>query len=161
MSLLKEVKALFGNPSAKGDLFEDYVLDMFPENVFGAIHVTPRSSDLNGRKVESQNEPDFQFRHKPTNHKFWVECKFRADLFQGKIAWSKPWQLAKYKEFQEAHRPEKMFVVIGFGGRSSRPEEMYCIPLDEVQYPALYPSTIAKYRRPTDKEFWYSGGKLF
>ena len=54
MALLKEIKALFGDTYAKGDLFEDYVAELFPDNVFKMLHATSRSSDFNGRKIESR-----------------------------------------------------------------------------------------------------------
>lgn len=161
MALLNEVKALFGNTYAKGDLFEDYVRNLFPDEEYGLVHVTPRANDHDGRKIESRLMPDFQFRHRRTNHLFWVECKYRADLFRGKLQWCEPWQLERFKKFQESSRPAKVFIVIGLGGKSSKPHQMYCIPLDEIQYPGLYPNTIAQYLRPPNNIFRYSAGRLY
>ena len=161
MALINEVMALLGNTFAKGDLFEDHVLRLFPEHVFSAMYLTTRTSEYHGRRVESNMNPDFQFRHIPTNHIFWVECKFRTDLFQGMIHWCEPWQFERYKRFQESIRPAKVFVVIGLGGRPSMPYELYCLPLDEIQYPALYPSVIMRYRRHPYQIFQYSGGRLY
>jgi hypothetical protein len=161
LSVLKSVKAMMGDNFSKGEIFEEYVAGLFPEKFFSIMHKTTNKSDLNGRKIESSLKPDFQFRHLPNNHCFWVECKFRSDIYQDKIEWCKEWQFNRYKQFQESVRPEKIFVVIGLGGRWSNPEALYCMPLDEINYPGLFPKSIGKYRRPVDKEFWYQAGKLY
>lgn len=172
MGLFRRVKAQIPNyyPSyprpentsfSIGKLFENYVMSLFPEPHFRALRTTPQHEDYNGRIIESKLDPDFQFRHNPTGHKFWVECKYRGALCEGKILWSESGQLERYRRFQENHRPEKVFVVIGFGDPPTMPQEMYCIPLDEIRYPGLYPSSILKYQRHVNRPFWYQGGRLF
>ena len=156
----KEIEALRRDTFAKGGVFEKLVVDLFPEKVFALIYATTTREDLNGRKVESAKNPDFQFQHRPTGHKFWVECKYRKSLFKKKLHWCEPWQFDRYKKFQEDIRPQKVFVVMGKGGNPNTPDEMYCMPLDEIKYPALYPSVLEPYKRPVDKSFWYNGGRL-
>jgi hypothetical protein len=62
------------------------------------------------RSIEQM--PDFQIRHNPSRHLIWVECKFRSSLHDGKIQWSEPEQLGRYKDFQRKVRPEKVYVVM-------------------------------------------------
>ncbi|MEM3513048.1 MAG: hypothetical protein QXH13_02590 [Thermoplasmata archaeon] len=159
--LLKQLQAMLGDTYAKGDLFENYVIDHFPQEFFKILHATTRRDDLGGRQIESAKNPDFHLQHIPSGHKFWVEAKFRRDLFQNKLVWCKEFQLKRYKEFQEEVRPEKVFIVIGLGGRPTSPETMYCIPLDEIEYVGLYLHKIEHYRRDPTAEFRYRNGVLF
>lgn len=161
MSLLKSIKAKLGDNFSKGDLFEDFVIDLFPEDVFQVIQITPRREDLNGRWVEQSNFPDIRLRHEPSKHQFWVECKFRSSTYQNKLQWCESYQLKRYKEIQESVRPEKIFIVAGLGGTCNRPDSLYCMPLDEIEYPGLFLNAIEKYRRNPQTNFNYQAGRLF
>jgi hypothetical protein len=160
MDIWNNVKAGFGDNHAKGDLFEGYVARLFPESFFTIVHHTPSRNDLNGRFIESKQMPDFQIRHNASGHRFWVECKWRGQLKDGKIDWSNPEQLERYRDFQRDVRPEMVYVVIGYGGWPSIPDSIYCIPLNEVKYPGLYPQAIQNYLRPKNIDFWYQEGRL-
>ncbi len=144
----------------KGKKFEQFVCSLFPTKTFDLIHATSTRDDLGGRKVEENKLPDFRFRDKGSKNSFWVECKFRSGKFNEKIPWATSYQFNRYKEFQVNNRSETVFVIIGFEGEPSNPKSLYCIPLDEIQYPGLYPSAIDKYRRLTDKQFYYENGQL-
>jgi hypothetical protein len=158
MSIVKNVKALFGDSSSNGDLFGEYVRELFPENAFVIVRVTQKGP--NGGIIEQSFEPDFRFRHQPTNDMIWVVPQFRSQLEDRKIQLLERCQLDEFKEFQEQNRPDKMYIVIGFGGRPSKPHSLYSIPLEQIQYPSMFPYLIEKYRRPTNKAFWYQSGRL-
>jgi len=145
---------------AKGHYFEAFVCNLFPSDDFDVVHATTTRNDLNGRKIGEAKNPDFRFYHKLSGHYFWVECKFRTTLYDGKIKWAEKWQMQRYQQFQKSHGPEKVYVVIGFGGDPTLPDALYAIPLDEISYPRLYPMSIEKYSRSVNKEFSYLGGRL-
>jgi hypothetical protein len=145
---------------AKGHYFEAFVCNLFPSCDFDIIHATTTRNDLYGRKIEEAKDPDFRFHHRSSGHYFWVECKFRTTLYDGKIKWAEKWQMERYQQFQKSHRPEKVYVVIGFGGDPTNPNSLYAIPLDEISYPRLFPMSIEKYSRSVNKEFGYQGGRL-
>lgn len=161
MSILKALKAKLGDNYSKGDLFEDFVVDLFPESVYQLVQITPRREDLDGRWVEQAYNPDIQIRHLPSGHLFWVECKFRSSTYMNKLHWCEPNLLYRYKDFQESVRPEKVFVVAGLGGRCNDPESLYCIPLDDIQYVGLYLYAIERYKRDPHTNFNYYAGRLF
>lgn len=161
MSLLTAIKAKLGDSYSKGDLFEELVIDLFPDNIYTVIQFTTRREDLDGRFIEQAKFPDIRLRHEPSGHQFWVECKFRSSTYQNKLHWCESYQLQRYREIQEMVRPEKVFVVVGLGGACNNPESMYCMPLDEVQYPGLYLNTIQKYRRDPRADFYYQAGRLY
>jgi hypothetical protein len=114
----KEINALAGDTYSKGDLFENYAQKLFPDQDFKVVHYTTRRDELDGRKIESAQNPDFQFEHRRSGHRFWVECKWRGDLYDGKLDWCKDYQFKRYKEFQEEVRPQKVYAVIGLDGLS-------------------------------------------
>jgi hypothetical protein len=37
---------------------------------------------------------------------------------------------------------------------------MFCIPIEEVKYPELYPSVFEKFERNPDKRFFWKNGML-
>lgn len=156
----KHISALSGNTFAKGDLFEELVVKLLPEQQFSIIHATTRRNDLSGRRIESAKDPDLHIRHRKSNHKFWVECKYRGDLYEDKVNWCRQYQLDRYRAFQEERRPEKLYIVIGFGGMVTRPESLYCVPLDDMKYPDLYLTTLQPYWHPRNRPFDYSCGRL-
>jgi hypothetical protein len=145
---------------SKGQYFEAFVCNLFPREDFNVVNATLARNDLFGRNIGEIEEPDFRFQHKSSGHYFWVECKFRTNLYDGKIKWAERWQLDRYLQFQKMHRPEKVYIVIGFGGDPTNPDSLYSIPLDEIQYARLFPMSIEKYSRAVNKVFEYQGGRL-
>lgn len=68
-----------------------------------------------------------RYRYKDREELFYVECKFRSDLYQNKLNWTNPDQLERYREYErESKLP--FFVVIGLGGSPDYPERMFCNP---------------------------------
>ena len=145
----------------KGDDFEKYVVDLFDENYFSVAQWTTDIARKHDRFVESDCNPDLvmRYHYKGREELFCVECKFRSDLYQNKLDWTNPDQLERYREYeQETNLP--FFVVIGLGGSPDYPERMFCIPLEEANYPALYPSVFERFERDPEKPFFWSNGYL-
>ncbi|MFA0821950.1 MAG: hypothetical protein ACC612_03550 [Methanomethylovorans sp.] len=145
----------------KGDEFEKYVVDLFDENYFSVEQWTTDIARKHDRFVESDCNPDLVMRYtyKGRDERFCVECKFRSDLYQDKLNWTNPEQLERYREYErESGLP--FFVVIGLGGEPDYPERMFCIPLEEANYPALYPSVFERFERDPEKPFFWSNGYL-
>jgi hypothetical protein len=148
------------NSFQKEDHFESVVRGYFPEKFYDVVNSTIASNDPNGKNDEQKVEPDFKFRPKLTGDCFWVECKFVDRSSDGKIQWPANDQLIKYQQFQENHRQERVYVVIGFGGMPYRPKSLYCIPLKEITCPELSLSSIEKYRHRVDQVFRYENGSV-
>jgi hypothetical protein len=143
----------------KGDDFEKYVVDLFDKKYFSIVQWTMDINRKHDRFVEADAGPDLMIRYIPTGEIIYVECKFRSGLYEDKLHWSKPEQLKRYQNFaRESRYP--FFVVIGFGRAPSYPERMFCIPLEEARYPALYPSVFEKFERSPDKNFFWKNGVL-
>lgn len=146
----------------KGDDFERCVADLFDERYFSIVEWTSDISRKHDRFVESDTDPDLvmRYRHKGRNELFYVECKFRSGLYQGKLHWSDQGQLERYRNYAR-ERELPFFVVIGLGGSPLYPERMFCIPLEEARYPALYPSVFERFERDPEKMFFWKNNELF
>ncbi|WP_410508750.1 hypothetical protein RSJ42_00235 [Methanosarcina hadiensis] len=158
--IMKAVEALTEDESVeKGNDFERYVVDLFDKKYFSIVQWSTDITRKHDRFVESDAGPDLTIRYIPDGEIFYVECKFRSGLYEEKLHWSKPEQLKRYQDFARENR-SPFFVVIGLGGTPSHPERMFCIPLEEVKYPALYPSIFEKFERKPDKNFFWKNGFL-
>lgn len=164
MGLVTKIKKAFDvltedESIEKGNDFEKYVKDLF-DNRYFAFEFW--STDINRKHdtlVEADMGPDFVIRYEPKGERFCVECKFRSDLYEDKLDWSNPQQLRRYQCYALKHRLP-FFIVIGLGGDPYYPERMFCIPLEEAKYPALFPSVFERFERDPDKMFFWKNGIL-
>lgn len=69
-------------------------------------------------------------------------------------------QFERYREFQAEHRPHKVYIVVGWGGEETRPSRLFCIPLDKIDDPWLYPDVIDGFERQPMRPFEYKEGRL-
>ncbi|HWQ48833.1 MAG TPA: hypothetical protein VN414_07790 [Methanosarcina sp.] len=158
--LRKIIEIIFENESEqKGDDFEKYVVDLFDEKYFSIVQWTTDMARKHTRFVESDCGPDLVLRYKPTNEIFCVECKFRSKLFKGKLQWSAPKQLGRYRVFAKDN-DIPFYVVIGLGGKARKPKRMFCIPIKEAKFPALSTELIEKFERSSKKKFFWKNGIL-
>jgi len=127
----------------KGEKFEIYVMDnLFPEKYFKLLHKTHDFKTNSKRYVESSLKPDFLFEDKKTGKIFYVECKYRSNLYQDKFHWAKDdKQFQRYKDF-ESNENIPIYIAMGLGGTADNPERIFLMPLKEIKYPALFPSVL-------------------
>lgn len=153
----------------KGDMFEQYVVDLFGrQKKYFAIHDWTRDVDCKqaGTYVESNQNPDLIIRYKPKDEKFAVECKWRKGLYHNKkfnepmLGWASPEKIKRYNKYSKDNKIP-VFIFIGLGGTPDDPNTTFCIPLKEAKYPDLFPSVLEKYERQTpDKSFFWKNGVL-
>ena len=136
---LKIEQANYGSSWAIGDLFELWVSDnVFPERPFQVIDNTPHYENLNGRRCIREKYPDFHFLCNKTDNDFWVECKFRSHLEDGKLCICyESYEWEAYMDFREKSN-KKLFFVVGLGGEPWDPEEVYCFDIDETKFYTPY-----------------------
>jgi hypothetical protein len=92
--------------------------------------------------------PDYLFRDKRTKKDFYLEVKFRANLFNGKIEWCKDYQLRRYQQY---NKKTPVFIIIGHGGSSKMPESVYLMPLELAKYTSLFPNYAKEFSIDPDK----------
>lgn len=135
----------------KGGQFEDHVKAMFPDADFEIL----QEPDPEGSAI-----PDFRIRDRKTREKFWVEAKWRQHLISEKYKIGEIEEVKKYKAMQEAAAPERVFMVLGLGGEPSKPDQIFCIPISEVQYPEIYQSKLIP-KKHVHATFRYERGRLY
>lgn len=143
----------------KGVEFERYVIKLFNRKYFSIVEWTRDSSGKHNIRVESDSNPDLTVRYLPTNEKFSVECKFRTNLYEGKLRWTYGQKIEEYRQYASEYNIPT-FIVIGLGGDPNYPERMFCIPLEDAKYPELYQSIYERYERDPHKNFFWKNNVL-
>ena len=115
----------------KGQAFEMYVRDQFNHNDYFLVeHVNDKAS--HEHVTERSKYPDMVFRHRLSNTKFAVECKYRSEWeHKGKIAqidWAEEHNISNYLHFADVRKMD-VVVIIGIGGSPDNPREVYAAPL--------------------------------
>ena len=92
--------------------------------------------------TERSKYPDMVFRHRSSDTKFAVECKYRSKWeINGnapQIEWAEEHNIENYLQFSEERKMD-VVIIIGIGGTAEKPEEVYAAPLN-----ALKKYTIAR-----------------
>ena len=132
------------SPLAAGDAFQQKLRHKFsPEDYalcFFMLYVPSTDVVITSYSIHYTKLYD-----RRTNEIFCVECKYRSKLFKGKLQWSSPKQLGRYRTFANDNLVP-FFVVIGLGGKARKPKRIFCVPLEEAKYPALSPELFEKFR---------------
>jgi len=125
----KIISAENGNNFAKGELFENYALTLFPDEYFSIVKATTRKYDLDGRMAEDSKYPDFLLRDRETGKTFWIECKFRSWMDDDGIRYCSHSTVSRYIDI-DAKSGSNVYVLIGFGGLPYAPEFTFLTELD-------------------------------
>lgn len=144
----------------KGDNFEAVIRGYFPETFFDLTNSSSIADVPVGKADEQATEPKFRFRHKHTGVCFWVASIFVDKSPDGNVHWADKDQFIRFEQFQENHKPESVYLVLGFGGTPHRPKSIYCISLENIDSPDLHPSSIERYRHRLDQVFRCENGSV-
>src|ERR1700738_899387 len=99
----------------KGYLFEQWVVNQFPEKNFQLIEWRS-DKHIGKRSANSGKNPDLIFQcksQKPVTY-FAVECKFRTKLSESSPKWAEQYQVENYLNFQ-AKSKIQVFIALGIG----------------------------------------------
>lgn len=141
----------------KGYKFEKYVSTLFPANQWTIVDKTRDYSKSFKRKVESDSNPDFTFRHIASGKVVAVECKFRSYIYKGGIQWG-----ARNEQNYAAYGKKNnipVYIILGVGNSPTHPREMFVVPVDKLKNVApgfIFESDLNQYRRDSQKPFFYS-----
>ena len=143
-----------------GKEFEEYTLSLFSEKLFAINNWTRDNSKTLGRRVETDSDPDFTFRHKRTDQLISVECKYRSFYTDGKVKFAEQWKIDHYINYaKENNRPT--FLILGLGGEPDNPDRLFCVPIEKAKYPELYLSMLEKYECELGENFKWINNDLF
>jgi hypothetical protein len=127
----------------KGEDFERCLRSrVFTKEKFDLVMKTHDFHENNQDYVESSLFPDYLFREKKTNKTFFVEAKYRAKTYQGKVQWCKPYQFIRYRKYISE---TPVLIAIGLGGRPDNPKQIFLVPLEKIEYCSLYPNSLVDY----------------
>jgi hypothetical protein len=139
----------------KGNDFEKFVVSKFSRNYF-SIKQWQGDKFHEGRFAEANQHPDLlmEFHMKDVSTQFAVECKWKSKLTEIHY-WAEERQIENYQKFEE-ETGLPVFVVLGFGGTASQPEEVYVFQLQNLKYAKLKKSYMENFKRPeADKGFFF------
>ncbi|OGO41629.1 MAG: hypothetical protein A2137_00175 [Chloroflexi bacterium RBG_16_58_8] len=133
----------------KGDEFERFVMErLFPREEYNLLHKTHDYSSNRDNFIASSKLPDFKFVSVANRLQFYVEAKFRSKYHNGVLEWCKPFQLKRYRDINNI---VPVLIVVGLGGKPGRPEQVFLIPMQHIQFVKLFPSFLKRYEIPVNR----------
>jgi len=139
----------------KGDDFEKFIVKKFDLKYF-TIKQWAGDKYVEGVYSEKTLQPDIivEYNHKKVSKQLAIECKYRERFNKGVIKLSYPDQLKRYKQFQE-ESGINVYIALGVGGKASNPDELFLIPLSELNDPNVTQAVVANYSKNVENNFFY------
>lgn len=150
----------------KGDLFEKYVVENLDDSLYRSLKDWRSDKFHDGRFGESNTYPDLQFKFKKQRgykqrFSFSIECKYRSVRQNSKyITTVDPKQLKRYRNFAREEK-QKVFVVFGIGGNPSFPDDIYIVPLADINSSQWTINEFEKYAKHKNKSTFHFNLKEF
>lgn len=140
-----------------GRLFEEYVTKLFNEQNFKLKDWRKAERFEHNALPKNYSDPDLQMVFGRGQFKFAVECKWRRGFKDGMFMWGKKSKsLEAYKRYSKENNIP-VFIVIGIGGESSRPEKMYVTPLESIHSTNdIYETDLMPFKRKPTHKFYYN-----
>jgi hypothetical protein len=154
-----EVNALSWDIYAQSDAFEAFVLRMFPQDEFAVVRATSGRDDLGC--IEEAGTPVLKLKQIGSGAELWIATRYHRAVGHNKVEWCTEGQLDHYREFQESVRPSKVYIMIGLGGEASGPHHLFCVPMDQARWPALYIPVLRLFEHDVRGLFRFADGRLF
>lgn len=117
---------------AKGDAFEDFVVNLLADWRLKLLDRTQDHKSSAGVVAESSKNPDLHVEQKRGKGEidYYIECKYRSRWDKGAVNFEE-WQLNRYRQFQRSQR-RKVLVALGVGGNPASPATLRIVPLDSI-----------------------------
>lgn len=138
-----------------GDDFEKFVVQKFDKKYF-SIKEWAGDKYVKGHYAKTTSQPDvlLEFKLREKRSELSVECKWRKSYYKNGVEFAKKEQVERYKEFQK-ERNIPVFIAIGIGGKGTEPEQLYIIPLKEIENNFLSMNELKKYEKKIDMNFFF------
>ena len=144
-------------PYEQGFAFEKFIVELFDTEYF-TIEEWRGDKYHKGRYAESNRYPDLKLSLAAYGKKtpFAVECKWRSAFNGTGILWANDKQIAIYNKFAEEQQLD-VFVVIGVGGTSDKPEAVYVVPLRALKHAYATEKYLDSFKRKdANGNFFYN-----
>jgi hypothetical protein len=146
-----EVKKDTTDPNQqKGIEFEKYIVQKFSKHYFTLLDWTG-DKFVKGYYAQSSLEPDLKMRFtlQQKSVDFAVECKYRSSFFNNGIDLEKR-KLEQYQKFA-AEKKMPVFIVLGVGGSPNEPQELFVIPLEQIETNVLDRTFLTAFKKANPK----------
>jgi hypothetical protein len=138
----------------KGTEFETYVVRRFDPEYFTLIEWrSDKSVDDIFPLMSKFPDLEFYFESNSESKYFAIECKWRETFTKERI-YLDGFQVENYRHYQSV-TGNLTFVVLGVGNIPSNPNQVYTIPLDEIETDVLHEFEIDIYRRDNPKDNFF------
>ena len=141
--------------SKNGYDFEKYIVRKFSKKRF-TIKKWAGDKYVEGIYSEENQYPDIvvEFQYESYKRPLAIECKWRREYNNGSIKFSYDAQLKRYKQFAKEYKTT-VYIALGVGGKALAPDELYLIPLKDLQEPTISSKDLTKYKKNPDDAFYY------
>ena len=138
-----------------GDDFEKFVAQKFDKR-FIKIKEWAGDKYINGTYAETTQQPDLllELSIKNQTTEFAVECKWRSDFYKGGVEVAKPDQYKRYQNY-EANKKVPVFIAIGVGGKATNPNQLFLVPLKEIESGFIPYAVLKRFQKKGDREFFF------
>lgn len=138
-----------------GDDFEKFVAQKFDKR-FIKIKEWTGDKYVNGAYAETTQQPDLllELSIKNQTTEFAVECKWRSNFYRGGVEVAKPDQYKRYQNY-EANKKAPVFIAIGIGGKAANPDQLFIVPLKEMESGFIPYAVLKRFQKKGDKNFFF------
>jgi hypothetical protein len=148
-------KAVQEKAKEKGFLFEQFIAEKFDQKYFKVLNW--RSDKIaKGVYPESNMHPDLEvkFTYYDTVALMAIECKFRQAAVSGMVDLAGKDQLERYRKFQN-EKKIPVYIALGFGGEPNQPENLFLLPLKNIETNKISIEDLKNYSRKVNGNFFY------
>ncbi len=140
----------------KGDDFEKFIVQKFSKKYY-TIKEWAGDKYIKGVYAETTTHPDLTIELElgKSHQQFSVECKWRSIFDKGGLEFASEKQLENYRKFQKK-KEIPVFIAIGVHGEPSNPEQLYVVPLDEIESNFIAMDQLKKHWKSPKSSFFFN-----
>jgi len=136
-----------------GDDFEKFIVQKFDKKYF-RIKEWAGDKYINGVYAETTLHPDLLIEFGFNKDKFSIECKWRKELSEEGVFFIDNTQLKRYRLFEKKQKIP-VFLAVGIGEKGISPNQLFIIPLKEINNNILFLKNIKRYVKNIDDNFFF------
>jgi hypothetical protein len=135
--------------------FEKYIMQKFNRKYY-KVKDWAGDKFVDGVYAETTPQPDIllEFRLKDQTVEFSVECKWRSKYYKKGIEFASIEQFKRYQDF-EKDRNIPVFIAIGVGGTGANPENLYILPLKNIESNFISSDKLKEYEKKGNSDFFF------
>lgn len=135
--------------------FEKFIVQKFDKKYY-TIKEWAGDKYINGTYAKTTLQPDIllEFKLRQVSSQLSVECKWRKNLYKNGVEFAKQEQFERYKNFQSEMKIP-VFIAIGIGGKGLSPEQLFIVPLAEIDSNFISINKLKNYDKKVNTNFLF------